>query len=131
MAQRARRRWRKVTFSSREFRLPEKLEMANLLSDEPTTNSIMPKDVSAGQSVSELMFQSLKHRAEKVMHTKGGGEDENDEELNNVVACLDCSFNNMPYLATKHASMNNSLSAAISNLGFYYSDEDGFDYLSG
>ncbi|CDY17478.1 hypothetical protein Bca4012_007634 [Brassica carinata] len=65
------------------------------------------------------------------MHTKGGGEDENDEELNNVVTCLDCSFNNMPYLATKHASMNNSLSAAISNLGFYYSDEDGFDYLSG
>uniref|UniRef100_A0A0D3ASG2 Uncharacterized protein n=1 Tax=Brassica oleracea var. oleracea TaxID=109376 RepID=A0A0D3ASG2_BRAOL len=30
-------------FSSREFRPPEKLEMANLLSDEPTTNSIMPK----------------------------------------------------------------------------------------
>ncbi|KAF2566388.1 hypothetical protein F2Q68_00026274 [Brassica cretica] len=32
-----------VIFSSREFRPPEKLEMANLLSDEPTTNSIMPK----------------------------------------------------------------------------------------
>ncbi|KAF3593937.1 hypothetical protein DY000_02022393 [Brassica cretica] len=32
-----------VVFSSREFRLPEKLEMANLLSDEPMTNSIMPK----------------------------------------------------------------------------------------
>ncbi|KAF2581397.1 hypothetical protein F2Q68_00006459 [Brassica cretica] len=120
-----------VIFSSREFRPPEKLEMTNLISDEPTTNSIMPKGVSAGQGVSELMFQSLKHRAEKVMHTKGYGEDENDEELNNVVACLDCSFNNMPYLATKHASMSNSLSAAISNLGFYYSDEDGFDYLSG
>ncbi|WZZ51359.1 hypothetical protein YC2023_051466 [Brassica napus] len=29
--------------SSREFRPLEKLEMANLLSDEPTTNSIMPK----------------------------------------------------------------------------------------
>ncbi|WZZ73964.1 hypothetical protein YC2023_085334 [Brassica napus] len=28
---------------SREVRPPEKLEMANLLSDEPTTNSIMPK----------------------------------------------------------------------------------------
>uniref|UniRef100_A0A0D3D6F8 Uncharacterized protein n=1 Tax=Brassica oleracea var. oleracea TaxID=109376 RepID=A0A0D3D6F8_BRAOL len=32
-----------VIFSSCEFRPPEKLEMANLLSDEPTTNSIMPK----------------------------------------------------------------------------------------
>ncbi|KAG5411923.1 hypothetical protein IGI04_008242, partial [Brassica rapa subsp. trilocularis] len=32
-----------VIFSSREFRPPEKLEMANLLSDEPTVNSIMPK----------------------------------------------------------------------------------------
>ncbi|KAF3496762.1 hypothetical protein DY000_02052862 [Brassica cretica] len=32
-----------VIFSSRELRPPEKLEMANLLSDEPTTNSIMPK----------------------------------------------------------------------------------------
>ncbi|KAF2597452.1 hypothetical protein F2Q68_00009287 [Brassica cretica] len=30
-----------VIFSSREFRPPEKLEMANLLSDEPTVNSIM------------------------------------------------------------------------------------------
>uniref|UniRef100_A0A0D3AXK5 Uncharacterized protein n=1 Tax=Brassica oleracea var. oleracea TaxID=109376 RepID=A0A0D3AXK5_BRAOL len=33
-----------VIFSSREFRPPEKLEMAILLSDEPTTNSIMPKN---------------------------------------------------------------------------------------
>ncbi|WZZ69912.1 hypothetical protein YC2023_081282 [Brassica napus] len=32
-----------VVFSSREFRTPEKLEMANLLSDEPATNSIIPK----------------------------------------------------------------------------------------
>ncbi|KAH0894616.1 hypothetical protein HID58_057045, partial [Brassica napus] len=84
----------------------------------------------AVQHEPEIMFQSLKHRAEKLMHTKGGGEDEDDEELNNVVACLDRSFNNMPYLATEPASMSNSLSAAISNLGFYYSDEDGFDYLS-
>ncbi|KAF3558076.1 hypothetical protein F2Q69_00013753 [Brassica cretica] len=33
-------------FSSREFRPPEKLEMANLLSDEPKINSIMPKNLS-------------------------------------------------------------------------------------
>ncbi|KAG5411224.1 hypothetical protein IGI04_007543 [Brassica rapa subsp. trilocularis] len=30
-------------FDLREFRLPEKLETVNLLSDEPTTNLIMPK----------------------------------------------------------------------------------------
>nr|VDD35087.1 unnamed protein product [Brassica oleracea] len=35
-----------VVFSSREFRTPEKLEMANLLSDEPATNSIIPKNTS-------------------------------------------------------------------------------------
>uniref|UniRef100_A0A0D3D4G3 Uncharacterized protein n=1 Tax=Brassica oleracea var. oleracea TaxID=109376 RepID=A0A0D3D4G3_BRAOL len=34
-----------VSFSSREFRPPEKLEMANLCSHEPTTNSIIPKGV--------------------------------------------------------------------------------------
>ncbi|KAJ4880767.1 Arginine decarboxylase 2 [Raphanus sativus] len=84
----------------------------------------------AVQHEPEIMFQSLKHRAEKLMHTKGGGEGEDDEELNNVVACLDRSFNNMPYLATEQASMSNSLSAEISNLGFYYSNADGFDYLS-
>ncbi|KAF3610911.1 hypothetical protein DY000_02047220 [Brassica cretica] len=33
-----------VIFSSREFRPPEKLEMSNILSDEQTTNSIMPKN---------------------------------------------------------------------------------------
>ncbi|KAG2318602.1 hypothetical protein Bca52824_011815 [Brassica carinata] len=82
----------------------------------------------AVQHEPEIMFQNLKHRAEKLMHAKGGGEDEDDEELNNVVACLDRSFNNMPYLATEQASMSNSLSAAISKLAFYYSDED--DYLS-
>ncbi|KAG5389316.1 hypothetical protein IGI04_030857 [Brassica rapa subsp. trilocularis] len=37
-----------VIFSSREFRPPEKLEMANLLSDEPTVNSIMLKVIMFG-----------------------------------------------------------------------------------
>ncbi|KAF3581733.1 hypothetical protein DY000_02034505 [Brassica cretica] len=32
-------------YSSREYRIPEKLEMTNLLSDDPATNSIMPKVV--------------------------------------------------------------------------------------
>jgi arginine decarboxylase len=91
----------------------------------------------AMQHEPELMFQTLKHRAEEVMHGKGsgdeGGEEEDDgggDEFNNVAACLDRSFHNMPYLATEPASPSNSLSAAINNLGFYYSDEDGFDYLS-
>ncbi|CAH2076785.1 unnamed protein product [Thlaspi arvense] len=89
----------------------------------------------AVQHEPELMFQTLKHRAEEVMQTKGGSdegeEEEDDDEFNNVAACLDRSFHNMPYLATEPASPCNSLSAAISNLGFYYCDEDGgFDYLS-
>ncbi|CAH8274316.1 unnamed protein product [Arabidopsis lyrata] len=89
----------------------------------------------AMQHEPELMFQTLKHRAEEMMHTKGGSEGENEEEeedveFNNVAACLDRSFHNMPYLATEQASPSNSLSAAISNLGFYYCDEDGYDYVS-
>ncbi|XP_010437573.1 PREDICTED: arginine decarboxylase 2-like [Camelina sativa] len=83
----------------------------------------------------ELMFQTLKHRAEEMMHTKSSSdedeeEEEDDTELNDVAACLDRSFHNMPYLATEQASPSNSLSAAINNLGFYYCDEDSFDYLS-
>ncbi|KAL0872580.1 hypothetical protein Bca101_022285 [Brassica carinata] len=64
----------------------------------------------------ELMFQTLKNRAEEVMHTKRGGEEVEDVEYNNVTACLDRSFHNMPYLATEQATMSNSLSAAINNL---------------
>ena len=44
-----------VIFSSREFRPPEKLEMANLLSDEPTTNSIMPKVIIHVLNVQEIL----------------------------------------------------------------------------
>ncbi len=89
----------------------------------------------AMQHEPELMFQTLKHRAEEMMHTKGGSEGENeeeeeDDEFNNVAASLDRSFHNMPYLATEQASPSNSLSAAISNLGFYYCDEDVYDYIS-
>ncbi|KAJ0262759.1 Arginine decarboxylase 2 [Hirschfeldia incana] len=91
-------------------------------------------DVLRGmQHEPEMMFQTLKHRAEEVMHhTKGGVEVEEDveAEFGDVAACLDRSFHNMPYLVTEEASMSNSLSAAVSNLGFYYCDEDGFDYLS-
>ncbi|KAF3484478.1 hypothetical protein F2Q69_00052648 [Brassica cretica] len=39
-----------VIFSSREFRPPEKLEMANLLSDEPMTNSIIKKICASYQA---------------------------------------------------------------------------------
>ncbi|KAJ0252130.1 hypothetical protein HA466_0129700 [Hirschfeldia incana] len=56
----------------------------------------------AVQHEPELMLQTLKHRAEEVMHTKGGGQDEEDgNEYKNVAACLDRSFHNMPYLATE------------------------------
>ncbi|KAF3484485.1 hypothetical protein F2Q69_00052647 [Brassica cretica] len=44
-----------VIFSSREFRPPEKLEMTNLLSDKPTTNSIMPKVIIHVLNVQEIL----------------------------------------------------------------------------
>ncbi|KAG2243027.1 hypothetical protein Bca52824_095128 [Brassica carinata] len=48
----------------------------------------------AVQHEPELMLQTLKHRAEEVMH-------EEENEYKNVAACLDRSFHNMPYLATE------------------------------
>ncbi|KAF3560387.1 hypothetical protein F2Q69_00012231 [Brassica cretica] len=44
-----------VIFSSREFRPPEKLEMSNILSDEQTTNSIMPKVIIHVLNVQESL----------------------------------------------------------------------------
>ncbi|CAN7015911.1 unnamed protein product [Brassica rapa subsp. trilocularis] len=89
-------------------------------------------DVLRGmQHEPEMMFETLKHRAEEVMRRKGGEGEDDEGEFCNVAACLDRSFHNMPYLATEEVlSMSNSLSDAVSNLGFYYCDEDGFDYLS-
>ncbi|KAF3488639.1 hypothetical protein F2Q69_00053086 [Brassica cretica] len=53
-----------VSFSSREFRPPEKLEMANLCSHEPTTNSIMPKGVvKVLKDVSKIQKKSTTTRA--------------------------------------------------------------------
>ncbi|KAF2557592.1 hypothetical protein F2Q68_00014719 [Brassica cretica] len=62
-----------VIFSSREFRPPEKLEMANLLSDEPTTNSIMPKISS--QDVKRFGFDKF------LKHSKGFDHFEESLEL--------------------------------------------------
>ncbi|WZZ08240.1 hypothetical protein YC2023_094161 [Brassica napus] len=42
-------------FNSREFKPPEKLEMANLLSDEPKTNSIMTKVIIHVINVHEIL----------------------------------------------------------------------------
>ncbi|WZZ20565.1 hypothetical protein YC2023_121952 [Brassica napus] len=52
-----------VIFTSREFRPPEKLEMANLLSDEPTINSVMPKVnihfLDVQESFGLMVFQNI------------------------------------------------------------------------
>ncbi|KAG2322339.1 hypothetical protein Bca52824_015552 [Brassica carinata] len=55
----------------------------------------------AMQHEPELMLKTLKHRADEVMHTKGAGEEDDDDVYKNVAACLDRSFHNMPYLATE------------------------------
>ncbi|KAG5411292.1 hypothetical protein IGI04_007611 [Brassica rapa subsp. trilocularis] len=55
-------------FSSREFRPPEKLEIANLLSDEPTTNSIMPKVIIHVLNVQEsLGLDGLHKRIKNIL----------------------------------------------------------------
>lgn len=67
----------------------------------------------------ELMFETLRHRAEEY----GNGR-YNDPMGNDALASrLAQSFNNMPYLvATSSCALN-----AINNSGFYYCDEDDYN----
>ncbi|KAF3525323.1 hypothetical protein F2Q69_00048314 [Brassica cretica] len=62
-----------VIFSSREFRPPEKLEMANLLSDEPTVNSIMTK-ASKGHVLAHIrsIFFTFQSPGRGYMKSSGG-----------------------------------------------------------
>ena len=55
-----------VIFSSREFRPPEKLEMANLLSDEPTTNSIMTEVIIHVINVQEILGLMVFKKIQKI-----------------------------------------------------------------
>ncbi|KAG7579354.1 PLP-binding barrel [Arabidopsis thaliana x Arabidopsis arenosa] len=75
----------------------------------------------AMQHEPELMFQTLKHRAEEQRNNnnKAGGDKANDKLV--VASCLARSFNNMPYLSMETST--NALTAAINNLGVYYRDE--------
>ncbi|ESQ50880.1 hypothetical protein EUTSA_v10022578mg [Eutrema salsugineum] len=75
----------------------------------------------AMQHEPELMFQTLKHRAEELssVHKAGGGGDKGNEKL--AASCLARSFDNMPYLSMETST--NALTAAINDLGVYYCDE--------
>ena len=66
----------------------------------------------------ELMFETLKHRAEECCCDDGNGNG-NTFMANSLAR----SFRNMPYLVTKAASSSCSLTA-INNNGFYYCNED-------
>ncbi|KAF5727183.1 arginine decarboxylase [Tripterygium wilfordii] len=74
----------------------------------------------------ELMFETLKHRAEEFC---GSGQDEDSDGDDNgmgnaaLASSLARSFNNMPYLA---ASSSCSLTA-MNNGGFYYCNGDDYD----
>ena len=73
----------------------------------------------AMQHEPELMFQTLKHRAEELSSVHKAGGDKANDKL--VASCLARSFNNMPYLSV--GTSTNALTAAINNLAVYYRDE--------
>ncbi|XP_010530808.1 PREDICTED: arginine decarboxylase 2-like [Tarenaya hassleriana] len=67
----------------------------------------------------ELMFQTLKHRADEFGNNDCGDDD------NVAAALLGRCFENMPYLVTENVLATTcSLTAAINNLGFCYCDCD-------
>ncbi|EOA29985.1 hypothetical protein CARUB_v10013090mg [Capsella rubella] len=74
----------------------------------------------AMQHEPELMFQTLKHRAEEQMNNNKACGDIGKEKLV-AASCLARSFNNMPYLSMETSA--DALTAAINNLGVYYRDE--------
>ncbi|XP_010516630.1 PREDICTED: arginine decarboxylase 1-like [Camelina sativa] len=74
----------------------------------------------AMQHEPELMFQTLKHRAEEQRNNNKAGSDKGNDKLV-AATCLARSFNNMPYLSMETST--DALTAAINNLGVYYQDE--------
>ncbi|KAF3564345.1 hypothetical protein DY000_02014974 [Brassica cretica] len=61
-------------FNSHEFRPPKKLEMANLLYDEPKTNSIMPKVIIHVLNVQEILGHDGFQKDSKIDLSRPNGE---------------------------------------------------------
>eukprot|EP00257_Ricinus_communis_P024644 XP_025012058.1 arginine decarboxylase isoform X2 [Ricinus communis] len=77
----------------------------------------------------ELMFQTLKHRAEEFCHHDEDSDDgESDHGIGNgaLASSLAQSFHNMPYLVATSCSLT-----ALNNGGFYYCNEDATDSAAG
>ncbi|XP_044507392.1 arginine decarboxylase-like [Mangifera indica] len=73
----------------------------------------------------ELMFQTLKHRAEEYC----GYDDNNNNNSNSALASsLARSFHNMPYLVVPASSC--SLTAINNGAGFYYCNEDDYNAVA-
>ncbi|XP_050232420.1 arginine decarboxylase [Mercurialis annua] len=74
----------------------------------------------------ELMFQTLKHRAEELCHHDEDSDDgdSSDHGMGNeaLTSSLAQSFHNMPYLASASCSLT-----ALNTGGFYYCNEDAAD----
>jgi arginine decarboxylase len=69
----------------------------------------------------ELMFETLKHRAEEC------GEIDEDGMANSTLAnSLARSFHNMPYLA----AASSCCLTAMNNHGLYYCSEDDYDIVA-
>ncbi|VVA99392.1 unnamed protein product [Arabis nemorensis] len=74
----------------------------------------------AMQHEPELMYETLKHRAEELSSVQAQRNNKAGAEKL-AASCLARSFNNMPYLSMETST--NALTAAINNLGVYYRDE--------
>ncbi|KAK6778139.1 hypothetical protein RDI58_024857 [Solanum bulbocastanum] len=75
----------------------------------------------AMQHEPELMFETLKHRAEEFMHKEEEKEEDKEVAFASLASSLNQSFHNMPYLAP-HSSC--CFSAAANSGGYYYCNDE-------
>ncbi|KAF2620428.1 hypothetical protein F2Q68_00039228 [Brassica cretica] len=109
---------KQVIFSSREFRPPEKLEMANLLSDEPTINSIITKISS--QDVKRFGFDKF------LKHSKGCDHFEESLELDLQQPNF-CARNSFDSFVFKENSFNLSCYRYALNTGNLFASTCALD----
>ncbi|CAN1256097.1 Arginine decarboxylase 1B, chloroplastic [Linum perenne] len=84
----------------------------------------------------ELMFETLKHRAEETIYDSDDGDSSSiSSNSSEVASCLARSFHNMPYLDCGVAASTCSMSAAMvengGGGGFYYCSEDDYGVAGG
>ncbi|OIS98144.1 PREDICTED: arginine decarboxylase-like [Nicotiana attenuata] len=74
----------------------------------------------AMQHEPELMFETLKHRAEEFVHNNDEQEEDKELAFATLASSLAQSFNNMPYLVTN----SSCCLTATNNGGYYYCNDE-------